>query len=216
MMASAQALRSRTWTVVGASLLRLPLWLRAGDAVGSKSRTRLHEEQTAALGVDLHLGRVAVAAAAAPPLRRWMESRAGTVSVGAWRAAAAVGCNGEYGQARSGARRERREMPSRRWLAHRCSVCRFSCWERMLSGPEAAPVSMRKKRRHRARGVILTLNCAQSGSQRRRFGAYAWRAVRQLCPKVQGARHGRWAAAVRPRELGAACAALDGARLVLR
>ena len=39
----------------------------------------------------------------APLWGRWMESHAGTVSAGAWRAAGAVGCGRSHGQARSSA-----------------------------------------------------------------------------------------------------------------
>ena len=120
MMQPTQALRSGSASVVGAALLRLSLWLRAADAVGSKCLTRLHEEQKAVLGVDLRLERRVDAAAAAPLWGILLESRAAMVSLGAWRAAAALGCNGAYGQARSWARRERREVVTGRWFAPRC------------------------------------------------------------------------------------------------
>ena len=103
----------------------------------------------------MHLECVAVAAAAAPLLGRWMENRAAMVPLGAWRAAAAVGCRCECVCAQCGARRVRAEAAALRWLAERCSGCRFERRLGKLLEPKAAPVSMRNGRLRSARGVIL-------------------------------------------------------------
>ena len=94
----------------------------------------------------MHLERRVDAAAAAPLWGILLESRAAMVPLGAWRAAAAAGCSRECVCARGGARRVRAEAAALRWLAERCSGCRFERKLGTLSEPKAAPVSMRNER----------------------------------------------------------------------
>ena len=113
----------------------------------------------------MHLAIGTIGQPVAQMLGRCLESRAGTGPVGACRAAGAVGCSGEYVCARSGARRERREAVTERWLAQRCSGCRFERRPGTLSGAKAARVSMSMPKRRWSRGSFgMGRGCSSEGA----------------------------------------------------